>query len=310
MKANFETPEKQLEDLLKETPQTVQRANSEQIFSSEHKQSLSRISQRRYTNIRQSQIIDDEILPADIINDPDPIKEVPMDLKSGKLLNYTIETSPQPPPNYTRKHSHKRSSSICVPMDVSNEQIFSEISQQVKYAEKQVNDENKFLVKNLSPLSTGSHHGRNLSDCDSVIYLGHGEETTNEKDRTFVDSLEQTGELKNNFHKKVPTATTTCTTRTHTDTDKCESIELEVGKFQYETSVRGSLPVFGNMPCTAYCHFCKEVVHTSLDFSAKIPRPFIKVFSTIASCCRAPEWISKLRIHRCPKCSLVLAKSR
>ncbi|CAG9333623.1 unnamed protein product [Blepharisma stoltei] len=307
MTTDFSTPEKDLADLIKEAPQTVQRTQNECIFSSEHKKTQSRASQRRYTNIRQSQALD-EILADKIIDENLIVQEGLIDFKSGKFLNYAEETSPQPPPNHSRKNSHRRSSSICVLMGVPDDQVLKEITQQVANAPGQATaiDENKLFVKNQSPISTGSCHGRNLSDCDSVIYLGHGEEPSREKENTFIDSLEQTDELKSNFHKKAPTAFTACTAKT----EKYDSIASEAGKFPEKSFMRGSLPIFGNMPCTAYCHFCKEVVHTTLDFNAKIPRPLIKVFSTITSCCRVPEWLDKLRMHRCPKCALVLAKSR
>lgn len=281
MKADYATPEKDLIYVIKQTPQTAQRTQPEGIFSSEHKQSRSRISQRRYTNIRDSQILDEATV--DSLQNPNQT-----DLKSGKLLNYTEDTIPQPPPTHNRRHSHKRSSSICVPIGVSNEQVFHEISQQVKKANHPSDEDKKVLVKNQSPVSTGSHHIRNLSDADSVIYLGNNEEATNEKENHFVDSLDQP-DLKANLHRKALTAATTCTKTNQSDNEKCESQVFDEGKFQYESYIRGSLPIFGNMPCTAYCHFCREVVHTKLDFNAKVPVPLLKVLSTISACCRVPE---------------------
>lgn len=74
---------------------------------------------------------------------------------------------------------------------------------------------------------------------------------------------------------------------------------------------RDSLITLGNTPCTAYCRHCRVDVHTIVEFhNAKISQKMARIFSSVFSCCSLPVWLSKLRVHKCPNCFLIIAKCR
>ena len=74
---------------------------------------------------------------------------------------------------------------------------------------------------------------------------------------------------------------------------------------------RESLSVFDSTPCMAYCRYCKTDVHTIIDFyHSKVSKKLTQLFSSIFTCCSFPAWLSSLRVHKCPNCSLVIAKCR
>lgn len=72
-----------------------------------------------------------------------------------------------------------------------------------------------------------------------------------------------------------------------------------------------NLPVFGHNPCTAYCFYCDKIVHTQVEFSNKtsMTNGFLKIVSSVFSCCGEPSWLLKLQVHKCRKCGKTLAKS-
>jgi hypothetical protein len=74
------------------------------------------------------------------------------------------------------------------------------------------------------------------------------------------------------------------------------------------TSLRGSLPILESTPCTAFCPYCKIQVHTSIElYSQSFSKKVISLFASILSCCEAP-WLSNMKVHKCPHCSLVLGR--
>jgi LITAF-like zinc ribbon domain. len=76
-------------------------------------------------------------------------------------------------------------------------------------------------------------------------------------------------------------------------------------------SGRNSLMVLENMPLTVYCRYCKHDVHSKVEaYNAGIPQGFLSVFSSIFTCCNGPLWFNKMKVHKCPRCSLVLGKCR
>ncbi|OMJ78016.1 hypothetical protein SteCoe_22257 [Stentor coeruleus] len=75
--------------------------------------------------------------------------------------------------------------------------------------------------------------------------------------------------------------------------------------------VNRSLPVFGCNPCTAYCSSCDREVNTVVDFAKKpsLPFGFLDLVSSFFACCGEPVWLLKLRVHKCERCSKILARS-
>ena len=83
------------------------------------------------------------------------------------------------------------------------------------------------------------------------------------------------------------------------------------GKENRKEEGRGSVAMMGSTPCTMYCRYCKSDVHTSVElYNAGISGGVLKIFSSIFTCCTGPMWINNLRVHKCPRCSLVLGKCR
>jgi hypothetical protein len=82
-------------------------------------------------------------------------------------------------------------------------------------------------------------------------------------------------------------------------------------KENVRTSVGKSLQVIGNSPCAVYCRFCKVDVHSSVEYyNTRMSGGILKMFSSLFTCCNGPLWLCSMRVHKCPNCSLVLAKCR
>ena len=83
------------------------------------------------------------------------------------------------------------------------------------------------------------------------------------------------------------------------------------GKENRREEMRASVIMMGNAPCTMFCRYCKVDVHTSVElYNAGISGGVLKIFASIFTCCNGPLWLNNLRVHKCPRCSLVLAKCR
>lgn len=120
--------------------------------------------------------------------------------------------------------------------------------------------------------SRSPSHLRNISDADSVVYISPEE-------------------------------------------NKC-SLDIKpppfmFGKENRREELRGSMNIMGNTPCTAYCRYCKVDVHTTVElYNAGVSGGVLKFFSSVFTCCSGPLWLNNLKVHKCPQCSLVLAKCR
>ncbi|OMJ68519.1 hypothetical protein SteCoe_33997 [Stentor coeruleus] len=74
---------------------------------------------------------------------------------------------------------------------------------------------------------------------------------------------------------------------------------------------RNSLPILEGAPCTAYCRYCKKDVHTIVEIhNTHLSNGVLRIFSSIFSCCSLPNWLRNARVHKCPNCSLVIAKCK
>lgn len=134
-----------------------------------------------------------------------------------------------------------------------------------------------------SPSVACAVHKHTVSDADSVV-LGNYEMS--------IDSLDS---LTNN---------------TVIENKENDSLEGTVRQLNRESSMKESYPVLGVTPTMAYCKFCRESVHTEVTVSSvKFPMPFLRVVQRIMDCCNN-SWFSDMKVHRCPQCTLVLAKSR
>lgn len=97
---------------------------------------------------------------------------------------------------------------------------------------------------------------------------------------------------------------------------KKESIDMKIKLSQMAKentceSVRSSLAMLENTPSSVFCRFCKVDVHTTIEFyNTRVPGGFLRMFSSIFTCCNGPLWLNNYKVHKCPRCSLVLAKCR
>lgn len=65
--------------------------------------------------------------------------------------------------------------------------------------------------------------------------------------------------------------------------------------------------VMGSSPCAGYCNHCKTYVHTVIDYRANmLTRLFLKISQNLPICCGPLDWATRLIIHKCPKCDLIL----
>ena len=81
-----------------------------------------------------------------------------------------------------------------------------------------------------------------------------------------------------------------------------ENVRISVGK---------SLQALGNTPCAIYCRYCKMDIHSNIEYyNTRVSGGILKMFSSIFTCCNGPLWLSSMSVHKCPNCSLVLAKCR
>lgn len=299
MVSTLTTPEKNFDILATPAPDTAQRTLSACIFStSDRKRNRSRNSEKRYTQNAQ---LFDELLQDSILDEP-------IEIKASKLLDYTEGTSPHPPPTHHRQGSHQRKRSICIAEEIPADKLIQEIVSQVKKqspppsCHKKPHEESNSNApsRNQSP----RFHTRNVSDADSVIYMGF-EDITNSKNFT-----------QKNYEKLQKSVLSSQETVINKSMKKLRNDENVIEtkksvKKSMQSYDRAPLPVLGNMPSSVYCNFCKMYVHSKVDFlNAKVPGPILKVFSSFFTCCQVPAWLNTYRVHRCPNCTLVLAKSR
>lgn len=71
------------------------------------------------------------------------------------------------------------------------------------------------------------------------------------------------------------------------------------------------LSIIGNEPTTVYCKNCQIDVHTLVELENKtiLPTSLLEFLGSIAECCRGSTWVSRMRVHRCPLCITLVAKS-
>mmetsp|Transcript_15105 Transcript_15105/g.21971 ORF Transcript_15105/g.21971 Transcript_15105/m.21971 type:complete len:303 (+) Transcript_15105:72-980(+) len=283
------------------------RTFSECIFStSEHKRHRSRLSERRYTPSHDSSFC------ATKENEPEEVK-------SGKLLTFTNEAPP--PAHHRRNSSHQRKPSIYLPSGLTHHQILLQISQPKKSSLKEPHSKknSKIVsfcseVENLESRQPSTQpqspkiqnqHVRNASDADSVIYMGPDEEKKIQE--LYEDSLETYNSQI--LSEKNSPKLQECSPRNVLKENNSQNDPVRGSRSI--GSVRGSLPVLGMTPCSAYCNYCKQQVHTKVEYqNPKLPSPFLTILSNIFTCCQAPNWLSTHRVHACPNCNLVIAKSR
>lgn len=73
---------------------------------------------------------------------------------------------------------------------------------------------------------------------------------------------------------------------------------------------QNSLPVYGLAPCTAYCPECSQDVHTFLEYSEdpNYSQGVLSLFELLFDCCSSSAHLNRLRVHRCSRCSRILAR--
>lgn len=176
------------------------------------------------------------------------------------------EGSPQELPAKTKKkvhrrtNSHHRQHSIYFPPDSNLESML-------------------FHLKTHENLS----HTRNLSDADSVVYLGPGDYSN------LNTEIQENSDKKNEFQLSI--------------------IETAAGSI-LSTEKPSILPILGEIGISTYCRYCKCDVHTTVDFNQCYTSKILKAVSSVITCCSYPDWLAAYRVHKCPDCSLVLGKSR
>ncbi|CAG9334520.1 unnamed protein product [Blepharisma stoltei] len=298
--------EKIYDPLSTPVPENLERPMSACIFtnSDQKPHHRSQNSERRYTQNAENL---EEILSESFLSSSSQREDL-FQIKAGKLLDYK-ENAPVPPQHY-RRGSHQRKRSICTVEEISAEQLIQEVSLQSRIKDFNISTRNTSKApseeggsnagsRNQSPKC----HIRHASDADSVIYIGFGDDLTNSK--IFGNQKEA---RKSN---KCEMGEETWINKSAEKALKNDEKQINSIRNSRQSYERNPLPVLGNMPSSVYCDFCKMYVHTKIEFlSKKVPGRVLKIFSSFFACCQIPVWLSKLRVHRCPHCALVLAKSR
>ena len=168
---------------------------------------------------------------------------------------------------HRRTGSHQRQRSIYYPPDTNLETILN------------------VLKNNESPA-----HVRNLSDADSVVYLGPGD----------CNSLNNTYRQENT-EKKLELQLSMI------ETASGSLVSTEKPPMSPAFKI---IPQLGNNETTSFCRFCKKDVHTRVEFNSCYGGNILNAFSKLFTCCNYPSWMSGYIVHKCPECSLVLGKSR
>ncbi|CAG9321905.1 unnamed protein product [Blepharisma stoltei] len=311
MASLYTSPEKVFDPLSTPAPDTVQRTMSACIFTNSDRKAhhRSQNSERRYTQNAQNF---DEILSESFLSASSQKEDV-IEVKAGKLLDFK-ENAVQQPPQHHRQGSHQRKRSICIVEEIPADKLIQEIASQSRVNSYNNSTRNTSKVpsedgwsnpgsRNQSP----KYHTRHISDADSVIYMGFGDDLTNS--RTFGNQIEI---KKSNviINEEITVVSKNIRELVQND-ENAEENPVSLMKKSRQSYERNPLPVLGNTPSSVYCTFCKTYVHTKIDFlSGKVPGPLLRMVSSVFACCQIPSWLNTMRVHRCPNCTLVLAKSR
>ena len=191
-----------------------------------------------------------------------PVKSSNIRYLNGKENINPVEIPPTKP-THRRLGSHHRQQSIYFPAEFPLETV----------------------IESLKPPENPSHN-RNLSDADSVVYLGPG-------DKDAVKPV--------NVIKKTEFRLSVVETATGSLLSTEKPPVSPKKKF---------LPCLGEVETTSFCRFCKKDVHTKVQINSCYSSKILTAFSSIFGCCNYPDWMASYIVHKCPTCSLVLGKSR
>jgi hypothetical protein len=173
--------------------------------------------------------------------------------------------NPPSRPSHRRSGSHHRQQSIYFPPETALDTVIS----------------------SLKPPEKCQKH-RNLSDADSVIFLGPS-------DQEVTKPHSEATEKKSEFQLSIVETATGSLLST-------EKPPVSPRKKQ--------MPCLGNTATTSFCRFCKRDVHTKVEFNSCYNSKLLTAFSSLIGCCSYPNWMASYIVHKCPNCSLVLGKSR
>ena len=112
-----------------------------------------------------------------------------------------------------------------------------------------------------------SSHIYNLSDADSVVYLGPDD--CSSLNNTYREETD-----KNDFQISI----------VETAVGSILSIEKPSSSMQSKR-----IPSLGETATACYCRFCKRDVHTVIDFNSCYNSKLLKVISSFISCCNYPN---------------------
>ena len=156
-------------------------------------------------------------------------------------------------------------------------------------------DEPSILTLREVSLDSGKHviskHSRNLSvpidaqKADGVSYLD------------FLLALQ--GSNHSSMHSRSPPKV------------KDDLHSILTSALENKDCQRISLPIFGLSPCAAYCYSCRTDVHTVVVFRDHklLSKQILMILMSAFGCCNMPAWLRRLRIHKCPFCSMILGNS-
>jgi hypothetical protein len=188
--------------------------------------------------------------------------------------------------------------------------VWSESRYNTRPEESVMHPIQEFSIKEILPKKSNSHN-RVLSTPISIltpdILFGHSRQRSlGQKPfgQLYDTSSTNTPKIEDNENNKY------CYhSRKGSDCDMV--LYGEKDSINSQEVLKRSLPVFGSNPCTAYCRDCNREVHTKVEFIKKNPITFglLDLISSFFACCGEPNWMLRLRVHKCEVCGRVLARS-
>lgn len=185
----------------------------------------------------------------------------------------------------------------------SNQKVFDQVIPYIEESELE-GKSNKFLTYEPNHMRKISHsRQKSINDCHDMSKLTSKKElSTRNTSKVSMYTEDSRSPIGGHNASESESIIQILPDRQVSPIENKENVRTSVGK---------SLQVLDNTPCAVYCRYCKIDVHSNIEYyNTRMSGGILKMFSSIFTCCNGPLWLSSMRVHKCPNCSLVLAKCR
>ena len=81
--------------------------------------------------------------------------------------------------------------------------------------------------------------------------------------------------------------------------------EFKICTFNSPESKKNALSLNSYSPCFVFCTHCNKHVNSEVEFLDDSETGYLaKIFKAFTMCCGRPEWFNRVRVHKCPLCTL------